>query len=139
MQLRIKKLRKDAIVPKYAHVGDAALDVYSCEDKTLAPGERYVFTLGFATEFPVGYVCHVWDRSGLAAKKGLHTLAGVIDATYRDEYGVVMLNTSDEPVEIKKGDRIAQLVFQRIAEAEIQEVSELNGLDRKGGFGSTGT
>lgn len=138
MKFLVKKLFDDVQLPAYAHAGDAAMDVFSREDKILAPNERYVFKLGFATEFEDGYVCHVWDRSGLAAKKGLHTLAGVVDATYRGEYGVVMLNTSQEPVEIKKGDRIAQLVVQKVASVEVQEVDALGSSERKGGFGSTG-
>jgi len=138
MRFKVKKLYPDVILPSYAHDADAAFDVYSREDKTLAPRERYVFKLGLAAEFEPGHVCHVWDRSGLAAKKGLTTLAGVIDANYRDEYGVVMLNTSDEPVEVKKGDRIAQMVIQKIEHAEIVEASDLSASERAGGFGSTG-
>jgi len=139
MKFLVKKLFDDVELPTYAHSGDAAMDVYARENKILAPNERYVFKLGFATEFEDGYVCHVWDRSGLAAKKGLHTLAGVVDATYRGEYGVVMLNTSQYSIAIKKGDRIAQLVIQKVAHVDIEEVEALGSSERKGGFGSTGT
>lgn len=138
MNFRVKKIYQDIQLPSYAHAGDAAFDVYSREDKILQPGERYVFKLGFAAEFDEGYVCHVWDRSGLAAKQGLHTLAGVIDATYRDEYGVVILNTSDSEVQIKKGDRIAQMVIQKIEHVVISTVDSLTDSKRSGGFGSTG-
>lgn len=138
MKFKVKKFYSDVILPSYSHEADAAFDVYSHEDKTLAPNERHVFKLGFAAEFDPGFVCHVWDRSGLAAKNGLTTLAGVIDANYRHEYGVVMLNTSYDPVEIKKGDRIAQMIIQKIEHVDIVESAELSSSERVGGFGSTG-
>lgn len=139
MQLKVKLLHPDATLPKYAHDGDAGFDVYSIEDYTLQPGERHTFKLGFAAEFDPGYVCLVWDRSGLAAKQGVTNLAGVIDAGYRGEYGIVVLNTSAQPVEIKKGDRIAQMLIQPVQQVAIEAVDELSDTSRQsGGFGSTG-
>lgn len=138
MQFKVKKLFPDVVLPTYAHSGDAAFDVYSRENKVLIAGERYVFKLGFAAEFDEGFVCLVWDRSGLAAKQGVHTLAGVIDASYRDEYGVVVLNTSHTTVKIKKGDRIAQMLIQPVECVDIRGVDSLSDSSRKGGFGSTG-
>lgn len=139
MKFKVKLLHPDAKAPAYAHAGDAGMDVYSIEDYTLQPGERHIFKLGFSAEFDTGYVCLVWDRSGLAAKQGLTNLAGVIDAGYRGEYGIVTLNTSAEPVVIKKGERIAQLVIQPVLHAEVQVVAELTDTSRQsGGFGSTG-
>lgn len=139
MNFKVKLLSPDAKAPAYAHDGDAGMDVYSCEDCTLQPGERHTFKLGFSAEFDPGYVCLVWDRSGLAAKQGLTNLAGVIDAGYRGEYGVVTLNTSAEPVSIKKGDRIAQLLIQPVQRVDVQVVQELSDTSRQsGGFGSTG-
>ena len=136
---KIKKLNKDVVLPSYANYGDAGLDLYSCEDKVLEPGERYTFKLGFAAEFPENYVALVWDKSGLALNFGLTCLAGVIDHGYRGEYGIVMLNTSKKSYEIKKGDKIAQLLIQNINQAEIEEVNELSDSERgEGGFGSTG-
>lgn len=140
MQFKVKLLCPDAKAPAYAHDGDAGMDVFSCEDCTLQPGERHLFKLGFSAEFEPGHVCLVWDRSGLAAKQGLTNLAGVIDAGYRGEYGVVVLNTSSEPVSIAKGDRIGQLLIQPVLRVNVQVVQELSDTSRQaGGFGSTGT
>lgn len=137
--LNIKKLDKDAIVPKYAHEGDAGLDLFSNEECILKAGERRAVKTGISTSFPRGYVALIWDRSGNAAKKGIKTMAGVIDAGYRGEWGVVMLNTSDEDFEIKKGDKIAQALIQPVISAEIKEVESLEESSRgEGGFGSTG-
>ncbi|MEK7518935.1 MAG: dUTP diphosphatase [Patescibacteria group bacterium] len=139
MNFKVKLLSPDAKPPAYAHAGDAGMDVYSCEDYTLQPDERHLFKLGFSAAFDEGYVCLVWDRSGLAAKQGITNLAGVIDASYRGEYGVVSLNTSSEPVTIKKGDRIAQLLIQPVLRVDVQVVEELSETERQGGgFGSTG-
>ncbi len=139
MHLKVKLLHPDATLPKYAHDGDAGFDVFSIENYTLQPGERHTFKLGFAAEFDPGYVCLVWDRSGLAAKQGVTNLAGVIDAGYRGEYGIVVLNTSAQPVEIKKGDRIAQMLIQPVQQVAIEAVDELSDTSRQsGGFGSTG-
>lgn len=139
MNFKVKLLHPDAKAPAYAHDGDAGMDVYSAEDYTLQPGERHTFKLGFSAEFDVGHVCLVWDRSGLAAKQGLTNLAGVIDAGYRGEYGVVVLNTSSAPVSVKKGDRIAQLLIQPVQRVDVQVVQELSDTSRQsGGFGSTG-
>lgn len=139
MQFKVKLLNPDAKAPAYAHAGDAGMDVYSCEDYTLQPGERHMFKLGFCAEFDPGYVCLVWDRSGLAAKQGLTCLAGVVDAGYRGEYGIVTLNTSNEPIAIKKGDRIAQLLIQPVQSVDVDVVQELTDTSRSsGGFGSTG-
>ncbi|PIS40507.1 MAG: dUTP diphosphatase [Candidatus Kerfeldbacteria bacterium CG08_land_8_20_14_0_20_43_14] len=139
MKFKVKILNPDAIPPKYAHEGDAGLDVFAIEDYVLQPGERHVFKLGFSAEFESGYVCLVWDRSGLAAKQGLTNLAGVIDASYRGEYAVVVLNTSNQAVEIKKGDRIAQMLIQSVQNVQVEVAEELSESKRsQGGFGSTG-
>lgn len=138
MKFLIKKLYADTVIPSYHHDADAAFDVVSREDYTLQPGERHLFGLGFSAEFDAGYVCHVWDRSGLAAKQGVTTLGGVIDAGYRSEYGVILLNTSNAPVIIRTGDRIAQLVIQKIEQVTITEVDQLSETTRGGGWGSSG-
>ncbi|MEM4756350.1 MAG: dUTP diphosphatase [Candidatus Woesearchaeota archaeon] len=139
MKLKIKKLHPDAILPKYAHPGDAGLDIYTIEDKILAPSERYTFKTGIAMEFDPGYVALIKDRSGLAAKQGLTTFAGVIEYTYRGELGIVAFNSSNQPIEIKKGDKIAQMLIMPIITVDVEEVQELSETIRgTGGFGSTG-
>jgi len=138
MQLKVKKLNSEAKLPSYAHAGDAGLDLFSCEDVVLKPGERKLVSTGISTEFEKGYVALIWDKSGIAAK-GIETMGGVIEHTYRGEYKVIMLNTSSENYEIKKGQKIAQLLIQPIVTAEVKEVKELSETERgEGAFGSTG-
>ncbi|MBL7021842.1 dUTP diphosphatase [Patescibacteria group bacterium] len=139
MKINIKKLNPDIKLPSYANIGDAGMDVYSLEDKIMEPGERYLFKLGFAMEIPNGHVGLFWDKSGIASKYGIHTLAGVIDSIYRGEFGVVMLNTSKEAYEFKKGEKLAQLLIQPVLSPELVEVDELSDTSRgDGAFGSTG-
>ncbi|MFC1687504.1 dUTP diphosphatase [Patescibacteria group bacterium] len=138
MKLKIKKLSPDTKLPEYSHVQDAAFDVYSREDYTLKPGERHDFKLGFSAEFEEGYGCFVWGRGGLASKQGLEPIGGLIDAGYRGEYTVVLLNTSDVSVEIKKDDRIAQMVIQKIEKVDIEEAETLLESSRGKGWGSSG-
>ncbi len=138
MILKVKKLNPEAKIPSYAHKGDAGLDLFSIEDFVLKPGERKLVSTGISTELEEGYVALIWDKSGIAAK-GIKTMGGVIDCHYRGEYKVVMLNTSSQDYEIKKGQKIAQLLIQPIIDAEIKEVSELSETERgSGAFGSTG-
>ena len=140
MKIKIKKLNSEATLPRYAHVGDAGMDFFSCEDVSIKSGERKLIGTGLSIELPEGYVSLIWDKSGLAAKNGLTVLGGVIEYTYRGEYGVILLNTSDEEYHLKKGDKIAQLLIQKIETAEIEEVEELSDSVRgEGGFGSTGS
>lgn len=134
-----KKLTPDAIIPNYAHLGDAGLDIYSNEDTVINPGERYLVSSGWSLELPEGYVAFIKDKSGVAYKKGIIHMAGVIEYTYRGEYKILLFNTSKEPFEIKKGDKIAQLVILPVATAEIEEAHEISETQRgEGGFGSTG-
>ena len=138
MILKVKKLNQEALLPRYAHKGDAGLDLFSCENCVLYPGETRMVCTGISIEFSEGYVALIWDKSGVAAS-GIKTMGGVIDHTYRGEYKVVMLNTGIKLYEIKKGQKIAQLLIQPIISAEIQEVSELGESSRgEGAFGSTG-
>ena len=140
MKLKIKKLKENAKPIKYAHKGDAGLDVYSAENKTIKAGEREVIETGIAIAIEEGYVALVWDKSGLAAKSGIKTMAGVIDSGYRGEVKIVLLNTNKEDFEITEGDKIAQILIQKIEQAEIEEVQDLDDTTRgEGGFGSTGT
>jgi len=139
VELKIKKLNPDAIIPRYALPGDAGMDLFSVEDVTIEPGQRHAVATGLAIELPAGFVSLIWDKSGVALKKGLTKMAGVIEHTYRGEYKILLLNTSEEVVEIKKGDKIAQLLIQPIVTAQILEVEDLSETDRGvGGFGSTG-
>jgi dUTP pyrophosphatase len=139
VQLKIKKLRDDAHIPAYGGPSDAGLDLCSLEDWTLKPGEQHTFKIGIAIAVPDGFVGLVWDRSGMAARNGVKTMAGVIDCTYRGEVGIVLVNVTNKPYDVKQGDRIAQLLIQPIATAEVQVVEELDDTQRgNGGFGSSG-
>ncbi|MCW2541703.1 MAG: dut [Frankiales bacterium] len=142
--LRIGVLRLDPSVPlpEYARDGDAGADLVSTEDLVLAPGQRALIPTGLAIELPPGYAGFVHPRSGLAIKAGLGLVnaPGTIDSGYRGEIKVVAVNFDrDREIVIRRGDRIAQLVIQRVEQAEFVEVSELAGSDRgTGGHGSTG-
>lgn len=139
MKLKFKKLKKEAIVPTYAHPGDAGFDLYSIEDYVLNPAERHVFFIGLASEIPQGYCVLFKPKSGLAAKSGIDVLAGVIDSGYRGELGVVLINLGDQPYQFKIGDRIAQGIFLEVGQAEIETVGKFSETKRgEGGFGSTG-
>ena len=136
------KLHQAARIPQYAHAGvygDLAADLYTVEEATLEPGATMAVGTGIAMEFPATHGALVEDRSGLAVR-GVTTLAGVIDPGYRGEIRVVMVNLSGAAVEIKAGDRIAQLRVVRRIEAEFVEVTELVEAPRGvKGFGSTGS
>ena len=140
MKVKIKKIHPDAILPNYAHPGDAGLDLYSVDDDCeLKPNERKIFNNGFALEIEDGYVGIVKDKGGPPTKYGLHTMGGVFDSGYRGEYNVLLINLGPEPIVIKKGQKIAQLVILPVITAELEEVDELNNSSRQGGrWGSTG-
>lgn len=139
MQIKIKRLKPEAILPTYAHPGDVGMDLYSLDDYLLKPGERKVFDLGFAAEFETGYAAIVKDKSSLPKNGGIHTMGGVFDAGYRGEYNVQLINLGQEPYEIKKGHKIAQLIIYPVIIAELTEVDELTDSSRGDGrFGSTG-
>lgn len=139
MKINIKKLRPDAIIPTYAHPGDVGLDLYCLEDYELQPGERKIFDLGFALEFPDGYAAIVKDKSSLPKNGGIHTMGGVFDAGYRGEYNVNLINLGNQPYQISKGNKVAQLVILPIIRAELTETDQLSETSRgTAGFGSTG-
>lgn len=142
MKVKIKKLHPELKVPSYGHPGeDAGLDVHSLtDDCVINPGERKLFPLGFALEFPAGYAAIVKDKGGPPFKYGLHTMGGVFDSGFRGEYNVLLVNLGQEPVEIKKGQKIAQIIIYPVAFAELEEVSELDTTSSrgKGQHGSTG-
>lgn len=139
VKIKVKKLHPDAILPSYAHIGDAGMDIFSVENVLIKSGERALVSTGLSMEFPEEYVCLIWDKSGLAAKNGIKTMGGVIEHSYRGEYKIIMFNTSKEDFKIIKGQKIAQALIQPIVSAEIEEVEELSdSLRGKDGFGSTG-
>jgi dUTP pyrophosphatase len=141
VRIKVKKLVEQARLPRYAHVGeygDLAADLYASEGLILEPGSTVAVSTGIAVEFPSTHGALVEDRSGLALK-GVTTLAGVIDPGYRGEIRVVVTNLGVLPVEVKGGDRIAQLRIVKRIEAYFEEVVELGEATRgQGGFGSTG-
>ena len=130
-------------LPTTAHPGDAGLDLHAVEDVTLAPGQRAAIGTGIALALPAGFAAFVHPRSGLALKHGITMVnaPGTIDAGYRGEVRVLLLNSDPaQAVHLRRGDRIAQLVVQRVAEVVLHEVERLPGSHRgDGGFGSTGT
>ena len=141
VSLRIKKLDPDIIPPAYAHEGDAGLDLCSAEDIVLEPGERAMVSTGFAMALPEGYAAFVQPRSGLAARQGISIVntPGLIDCHYRGEVKIILINMGREAFEVKRGDRIAQMVIQRVESARVEVVDELDDTTRgEGGFGSTG-
>lgn len=139
MKIQIKKIDSKAIVPQFALEGDAGMDLYSCEDQILKPQERKSIKTGIAIQIEKGYVGLIWDKSGIAHKKGIKTLGGVIDSNYTGEWLVGLVNLSKEDYLIKKDEKIAQVLFQKIEEPEIEMVDELEETLRgPQGFGSTG-
>src|SRR3954447_6155368 len=138
----ITRLDPDVPLPSYAHPGDAGADLVTTVDVRLGPGERTVVPTGVAIALPEGYAGFVHPRSGLAARVGLALVnaPGTIDAGYRGEIKVILVNLDPrEPLELARGDRIAQLVVQRVETAVFVETAELPDSARAaGGFGSTG-
>lgn len=142
MKLSIRRLDDGLPLPAYAHPGDAALDLFSTEDVSLAPGERSAIGTGIAIAVPEGYAGFVQARSGRALKHGLGVVnaPGLIDAGYRGEIKVIVINLDPtDKIEIARGDKIAQLVIQAVTAVELVEVDDLPPSERgTGGFGSTG-
>jgi dUTP pyrophosphatase len=142
VEVLIKRLDPDLPLPALAHPGDAGLDLYAAADVELAPGQRAVVPTGVAIALPDGYAAFVHPRSGLAAEHGVTIVnaPGTVDAGYRGEIRVTLLNTdAAAPVRLRHGDRIAQLVVQRVERVKLCEVAVLPGSARgAAGFGSTG-
>ena len=139
MLIRFQKILAEAIIPHYAHQGDAGMDIFSVEEDIIKAGERKNIRTGIKMELPEGFVGLVWDKSGLALKNGIKTMAGVIDAGYRGEIGIVLVNLSHQDYKIEKGQKIAQMLIQKVERAEIEDTQELSETKRgDGGFGSTG-
>jgi dUTP pyrophosphatase len=142
LQVQVQRLDPELPLPSYAHPGDAGADLVTAVDAEIAPGERAVLPTGVAIALPDGYAAFVHPRSGLAARCGvaLVNAPGTVDAGYRGEIKVIVVNLDPcEPVRLARGDRIAQLVVQRVERVDFSEVAELPGSARAtGGFGSTG-
>lgn len=143
LDVLVSTTEADVPLPAYSHAGDAGADITTRVDVTLAPGERATVPTGLKIALPAGYVALVHPRSGLAARHGITVVnaPGTVDAGYRGEVAVVLLNTDPhDTVTLAKGERIAQLVIQRVEHAAFVHVEELPGTHRgEGGFGSTGT
>lgn len=136
--LKIKKLHEDAVIPEWKGVENAGLDIHSCDECWIQKGQTVLVRTGIATEFDIDTVALLRDRSGLA-KKGLHVLGGVIDASYRGEWGVLLINLGTTPYHVEKGERITQAVFVKREHIPIETVTSLSDSSRGDkGFGSTG-
>jgi dUTP pyrophosphatase len=141
VQVLIRRLVEDVPLPAYARKGDAGMDLCAAEAATLAPGGRALVPTGIAVALPEGHAGFVLPRSGLALRHGITVLnaPGLIDAGYRGEVKILLVNHGDAPVILARGDRIAQLVVQRVERAHCEHVDVLPTSDRgEGGFGSTG-
>ncbi len=143
MSLRVRRLDERALLPTRAYPGDAGLDLYALEEGVLGPGERAAVRTGIAVEIPGGQAGLVLPRSGLAARHGIALVnaPGLIDAGYRGEIRVLLLNTDrTSPFAIAAGERIAQLLLVRVQTPDVVEVDELALSERgAGGFGSSGS
>jgi dUTP pyrophosphatase len=143
LRVQIKKLRPDAVVPRYMSELAAGLDLCAAIDApvVLGPGQRALIDTGLAIALPPGYEAQIRPRSGLALKHGISLVnsPGTIDADYRSSIGIIVINHGQEPVRIANGERIAQMVIAPVVQAELVEVDALDETQRgAGGFGSTG-
>ncbi|MDH3998976.1 MAG: dUTP diphosphatase [Desulfuromonadales bacterium] len=142
-EIKIKKLHPGAVLPRYMTEHAAGMDLHAVleQELTLAPGERFLIPTGLAMEIPPGFEGQVRPRSGLALKKGIALVnsPGTIDADYRGEIGIIVINHGAEPVRFCSGDRIAQLVIAPVTQVALREVENLEESTRDaGGFGHTG-
>ena len=145
VKIHIKRLKKDrpAPMPQYMTEGSSGMDLFACLDKEviLEPGERRLIPTGISVAIPQGFEGQVRPRSGLAIQKGIGIVngPGTIDADYRGEIGVLLINFGNEPFTIRNGERIAQMVISRVSRANLEEVDDLPPTRRQGGgFGHTG-
>lgn len=138
MELKVKKIHPAAKLPAYGHPGDAGLDLFSCVDEALGPGEVKAIPTGLEMAIPPGFVGLVWDKSGLSLE-AVHRLAGVVDAGYRGEVRVVLANLGRRTFKISQGMKIAQMLIQPVQSVKVVEAATLDATSRgRGGFGSTG-
>jgi dUTP pyrophosphatase len=138
MDLKVKRISPAAKLPSYGHPGDAGLDLFAAGDHLLKPGDVFAVPTGIKVAIPKGFVGLIWDKSGISLKS-VHRLAGVVDAGYRGEIQVVMINLGRGPFEIKAGMKVAQMLIQPVSFVAVVEAEELDDTARgEGGFGSTG-
>jgi dUTP pyrophosphatase len=132
-------LGEGAFFPEYASAGAAGADLRASEAVEIGPGARAAVATGVRLQIPPGHVGLVWPRSGLAVRHGIDTMAGVVDSDYRGEVRVVLVNHGDEPFRVAPGDRVAQILLQRVERAAFAAVASIDDTERGGGgFGSTG-
>jgi len=141
IEVKIQLLKKDAIIPKYAHADDAGMDLYSCEDCKILSGESIVIKTGISVELPINTEAQIRPRSGLALKHQVTVLnsPGTVDAGYRGEIGVILINHGRNVFKITKGMRIAQMIVSSFSKVKFKKHDKLN-ISQRGssGFGSTG-
>ena len=141
MNLLVQRLHPKAILPKYAHPGDAGMDLYAIEAVSIEPGHRALIATGIAIALPPNTEAQVRPRSGLALKRGITVLnsPGTVDESYRGEIKVILINHGNQPFQVEAGMRIAQMVICPVIYAQIEAVTELDETIRgRGGFGSSG-
>jgi len=137
--MKVKRLSNNAVPPQKAHAGDLGYDLYANEGAAVFPNETKVVKTGIAIQFPAGYGGFIKDRSSVATKKGLHTVAGVIDNGYIGEICIALYNGTDSLIHVAPGEKIAQLVLIPTVDFKVEVVDELVSADNRGtgGFGST--
>lgn len=141
IEIKIQKINEDATLPKYARPGDSGADLFSTRDYTLKPGEKVLIGTGIKLQIPEGYEGQIRSKSGLAAKHGIAVLnsPGTIDSHFRGEVGVILINHGRESYNVEKGQKVAQLVFQKVEQGRFKLAESLDETVRgEGGFGSTG-
>lgn len=139
MIIKVKKLNEEAKMPTHGHPGDAGMDFYTLEDVVFAPGKQEKVFTGIALEIPEGYVGLIWDKSGISFNLGLKVMGGVVDASYRGEVIMNLLNTSQKEVFLPKGHKVSQMLIQKFEHCDILQVEELSETVRgEGREGSTG-
>lgn len=138
MKLKVQRIHPGAKLPLYGHAGDAGLDLFACAEERLKPGEVKAVPTGIRVAVPPGHVGLIWDKSGLSLR-GVHRLAGVVDAGYRGEVRVVLANFGGEDFLVEPGMKVAQMLIQAVQSVEVEEADKLEDTPRgEGGFGSTG-
>jgi len=141
VKIKIKKIHPDAVIPSYEHKGDSGMDVFATHLVIIPPRERTLIKTGLIFEIPKGYEVQVRPKSGLALKEGITCLntPGTIDSNYRGELGVILINHGSKSYVVNPGQKIAQLVVQKVEEAKFKVVEDVSKTSRgSGGFGSTG-
>ncbi len=138
MEIKVKRIHKNAKLPCYGHTGDAGLDLFSVMECVLKGGEARAISTGIQVAIPAGYVGSIWDKSGISLKN-IHRLAGVVDSGYRGEIKIVLTNLSTEAFSIEKGMKIAQMLIQPVIKVKVVDSEVLDETTRgENGFGSTG-